>query len=77
MVEDGTFRHKIDYFKILNLEGHPNCITGSTVTAILLNGWILPIGGASAVEGLQSTCLPRLVYSAVQYPTVQCSAETK
>ena len=24
-------------------------------TAILLNGWILPIGGASAVEGLLST----------------------
>ena len=24
---------------------------GSIVTVILLNGWILPIGGASAVEG--------------------------
>ena len=35
MVEDGAFSHKIDYgiyFKeILNLEAHPNCITGSTV----------------------------------------------
>ena len=44
MVEDGAFSHKIDYvtiFKeILNLEGHPNSITGSKVTAILLNGWI-------------------------------------
>ena len=33
MVEDGAFSHKIDYVKILeeilNLEGHPNCITGS------------------------------------------------
>ena len=29
--------------------------TGSRVTAILLNGWILPIGGALAVEGLLST----------------------
>ena len=28
---------------------------------ILLNGWILPIGGASLVEGLPSTGLPRLV----------------
>ena len=28
---------------------------------ILLNGWILPIGGASAVEGLRSTGLHRLV----------------
>ena len=64
-VEDGAFSHKIDYITIfletLNLEGHLNCITGSRLTAILLNGWILPIGGASAVEGLQSTGLPHLV----------------
>ena len=32
-------------------EGHH--ITGSKVTAILVNGWILPIGGASAVKGLR------------------------
>ena len=50
MVEDGAFSHKIE---ILNPEGHPNCITGSKVTAILLNWWILPIGGASAVKGLR------------------------
>ena len=43
------------FLEILNLEGHLNCITGSRVTAIFLNGWILPIGGASAVEGLLST----------------------
>ena len=55
MLEDGTFSHKIDNFSILNLEGHQNCITGSRVMAILLNGWILPIGGASAVEALLST----------------------
>ena len=41
---------------------HPNCITGSKVTAILLNGWILPNGGASAAKGLrlqpaQQACL--------------------
>ena len=29
-------------------------ITGSRVRAISLNGWILPIGEASAVEGLLS-----------------------
>ena len=56
MVEDGAFSHKIDYVKIsketLNLKGHPNHITGSKVTTILLIGWILPIGGASAVKGL-------------------------
>ena len=50
-VADGAFSHKVDYvmtFKeILNPEGHPNRITGSKVTAILLNGLILPIGGAS------------------------------
>ena len=54
MFEDGAFSHKIDYvtilYEILNLEGHLNCITGSRVTAILLNGWILPIVGASALE---------------------------
>ena len=34
---------------ILYIKGHPNSITGSRVAAILLNGWILPIGEASAV----------------------------
>ena len=47
MVEDGASSHKIDYvailWEILNLEGHPNRIAGSKVTAILLNWWILPI----------------------------------
>ena len=46
MVGDGGFSHKIDYVTIFNLEGHPNHFTGSTVTAILLNGWISPIGEA-------------------------------
>ena len=63
---DGAFSHKIDcdtiFLEILNLEWHPSRITGSRVTAILLNGWILPTGGASATEGLQSTGLPRLVF---------------
>ena len=44
IVEDGAFSHKKDcvkiFQKILNLKGHPNCITDSKVTAILLNGWI-------------------------------------
>ena len=43
-------------FKISWLEihlGHPNCITGSKVTAILQNWWILPIGGASSMKGLR------------------------
>ena len=47
--------------EILNLEGHQNRITGSRVTTIFVNVWILPIGGASKVEGLQPMGLPRLV----------------
>ena len=65
MIEDGAFSHKIDFDtifkKILNLKGHKICITASKVMAILLFGWILPIGGASVVEGLQSTGLPCLM----------------
>ena len=45
MVRDGALSHKIDYDIILNVEGHLNCITGSKVMAILLNGWILTTGG--------------------------------
>ena len=49
MVEDGALSDKIDYVTIcqenINLEEHPNCITGSKVTAI---GWILLIGGVSS-----------------------------
>ena len=36
---------------------------GSRVTTILLNWCILPIGGASAVEGLRFTWLPRLIFT--------------
>ena len=43
------------FLVIVNFEVHPNYITGSRVTAIL------PIGGASTVEGLRSTGLSRLV----------------
>ena len=56
MVDYGAFSHKIDnvknFRKIQNHKGHSNCIAGSRVFAILLNEWILPISGASAVEGL-------------------------
>ena len=48
--------------EILNLKWHPYHICGSKVAAILLNERILSIGGATAVEVLQSTPgLPRLV----------------
>ena len=48
--------YKIDYFLViknfLNPDDHRNPINGSIVTDILLKGWILPLSGASAVEGL-------------------------
>ena len=48
--------------KFLNPKGHEIPISGLKVTAILLKGWILPIGGASVGEGLrlqsaQQACL--------------------
>ena len=46
-VADGAFSHKIDYIlifkEILNPEGHPNCITGSKVKTIFLNGGFCPL----------------------------------
>ena len=45
----------------LNPEGHQNPFSGSKVTAILLKGWIRPIGGASAGEGLPCSLRSRLV----------------
>ena len=47
--------------KILNPKGHINHITGSKVMVVLLNGWILPIGGASAAKGLHLQPTHRLV----------------
>ena len=72
-VRDSSFSYKIYYVivikNVLNLKGHQNPKNGSKGTALLLQGWILPIGWASAVEGLQSTGLPRLVY---MYLTTVC-----
>ena len=65
-VTDGCSSFKIDYVIVindfLNPEGHQNPISGSKVTTILLMGWILPIGGALAEDGLrlqpaQQACL--------------------
>ena len=52
-------------WEILNPEGHPNRITGSKVTAILLNGWIFPIGGASSGRVCSCSLRSRLVLLAV------------
>ena len=55
-VRDSSSSYKIDYVIViknfLNPERHQNRMSGSKGTAILLKGCILPIGGASAVEGL-------------------------
>ena len=65
MVKVGALSHKIDYvtnfLEILNLKGHSNCTIVSKVTAILLNGWILPIGGASSGRVCSCSLRSRLV----------------
>jgi hypothetical protein len=65
MVEDGAFSHKIDYVPIflenLNLEGHLNRSIGSKVTAILVNGGILPRGGAASGRVCACSLRSRLV----------------
>ena len=42
------------------MEGHPNCIIGLKVKAILLNGLILPIGGVASVKGLRYAFLKEI-----------------
>ena len=65
-----AFSHKINYDTILleiqNLEGHPNRITGSKVMAILLNGWILPIGGVASERVCACSLRSRLVLRILQ-----------
>ena len=64
-VTDSAFSQKIDHVtilkEILNPYGNPNRITGSKVTAILLNGWCLPIGGASSGRVCACSLRSRLV----------------
>ena len=69
MVDDGAFSHKIDYVtchmsKSQRASKSPYWFKSS---AILLNGWIFSIGGASVVEGLQSARLPRLMNIPIQH----------
>ena len=63
MLEDDGFSHKIDcvtiFLEVPNLEEHPNLITGSRVTAILLNfayWWSFSSGG-SAINGATPSSL--------------------
>ena len=63
MVGDGASTHKIDYvnkfYKILNLEGHQNCITGSK-------------GIAEAASGRVCACSlrSRLVFTQLYFKSV-------
>ena len=65
MVGDGAFSHKIDwgriFLEILNLKRHQNRIVGSKVTAILLNGWVFPIGGVTSGRVCACSLRSRLV----------------
>ena len=56
MVEDSAFSHKIDY---VTLEGHLNCITGSKVTAYLVDFacWSSCIGKGLHLQPVQQACL--------------------
>ena len=67
MVEDGSFSHNIDKVTILNLEGHPNGISGLRVKEIFFGCLDFAIGGASAVEGLQYMGLPHVVFLKVYF----------
>ena len=51
---------------ILNPEGHLNRITGSKVKVILLNWWILPIGGASSGRVCACSLRSRLVFRDIE-----------
>ena len=50
-IRDNVTSYIIEYvtllYDILNPKGFKNCIFGSKVTAILPDGWILPIGGVA------------------------------
>ena len=50
-VRNGAFSQNIDYVAqvqgILNIKAYQNCIIGWKVTAVLLKGWILPVGGVA------------------------------
>ena len=46
----------IIFSEILNLEEHLNRYTGSKVTAVLLNGWILPTGRVALGKVCPAAC---------------------
>ena len=60
-MKNGASSHETNYtttffFEILNLEGHINRCVCSQVTAILLNGWIVPTGEVALGRVCPSAC---------------------
>ena len=45
----------------LNPQGHQNCITGSEVTAALVRGYTLPIGGVAQEGSAPAACAAGLL----------------
>ena len=64
-VNNGASSHKTKFInifsEILNIEGHQNRCIGSKFTAILLNGRILPTGGAASGRVCACSLRSRLV----------------
>ena len=69
MGKNGASSLKTNYIDILsdilNPEGHQNHCIGSKVTVILMNGWILPTGGASSGRVCACSLCSRLVFKAL------------
>ena len=65
-VRDTSSSCKIDYVIVitnfLNPKRHQNLISGSKVTAILLKGWIWPVGGVASGRVCACSLRSRLVY---------------
>ena len=64
-VKKVTSSHKTIHviLEILYLEGHVNCCIASKFTAILLNGWILPTGGAASGSICPAACTTGFFYT--------------
>ena len=65
MVKDYSSSQKIDcvtqVYDIQNPEGNNYCINGLKITATLLNGLILPVGGVASVKGVRADCVAGLL----------------
>ena len=66
MFNDGAISHKIKYVKIcqeiLNLKGHQNCLIGSKVKAILVNGEFYLLVELHQEESARAACAAGLFF---------------